>query len=230
VSPAAFIPLAEETGLIVPLGRWVLEEACRQAAEWADVHAAARAMSVTVNVSGRQLQQAGFIDEVRQALAASGLAPERLVLELTESTVIHHPEVARRRLDALKALGVRLAIDDFGTGYSALSYLRQFPIDVLKIDKSFVDQIAAGGQPAALAAAIVALGDALDLRTVAEGVESAEQAVALAGMGCALGQGYHFSRPLAPEAVATWLDAAPAVPATGLGPSTDARPPRLVVA
>ena len=117
--------------------------------------------------------------------------------------------MARQRLVALKALGVRLAIDDFGTGYSALSYLRQFPIDVLKIDKSFVDPIAAGGQPAALAAAIVALGEALSLRTVAEGVESADQAALLEGMGCALAQGYHFSRPVAADAVSAWLDAAP---------------------
>ena len=216
VSPAEFIPLAEETGLIRSLGRWVLEEACRQGAAWAalgDAHGAP-AFSMTVNVSGRQLQQAAFVGEVAAALAASGFPAERLVLELTESTVIHHPEVARQRLTALKALGVRLAIDDFGTGYSALSYLRQFPIDVLKIDKSFVDDVAGGGQPAALAAAIIALGDALALHTVAEGVESAEQAAALRTMGCPLAQGYHFARPLAPEAVATWVTAGVAADGT----------------
>ena len=204
VGPGAFVPLAEETGLIRPLGRWVLEEACRQGAAWAAAGAAPD-FYVTVNVSGRQLQQAGFVDEVRAALAGAGLAAGRLVLELTESMVIHHPEAARERLCALKALGIRLAIDDFGTGYSALSYLRQFPIDVLKIDKSFVDQIAGGGQPAALAGAIVAIGDALSLRTVAEGVETAEQAAALSAMGCALGQGYHFARPLPPAEVDAWL-------------------------
>ena len=206
VSPAQFIPLAEETGLIRPLGRWVLEEACRQGAAWIAAAPDAPAFSVTANVSGRQLQQPGFVAEVEAALAESGFPAERLVVELTESTVVHHPDVARRRLTALKALGVRVAIDDFGTGYSALSYLRQFPIDVLKIDKSFVDEIAGGGQPAALAAAIVALGDALSLRTVAEGVETAEQAAALGRMGCALGQGYHFSRPVHPEAIAAgWI-------------------------
>ena len=206
VSPAQFIPVAEETGLIRPLGRWVLEEACRQGAAWIAAAPGAPAFSVTVNVSGRQLQQPGFVAEVEAALATSGFPAERLVIELTESSVVHHPDVARRRLTALKALGVRVAIDDFGTGYSALSYLRQFPIDVLKIDKSFVDEIAGGGQPAALAAAIVALGEALSLRTVAEGVETAEQAAALGRMGCALGQGYHFSRPVEPEAVAAgWI-------------------------
>jgi EAL domain-containing protein (putative c-di-GMP-specific phosphodiesterase class I) len=170
-----------------------------------------------VNVSGRQLQHAEFVGRGRGALAPSGFPPGRLVLELTESTVIHHPEAARRRLTALKALGVRLAIDDFGTGYSALSYLRQFPIDVLKIDKSFVDQVADGGQPAALAGAIVALGDALSLRTVAEGVESAAQAAALARMGCALGQGYHFSRPLTAADLARWVTDRSGGPADGPG-------------
>ncbi len=229
VSPAAFIPLAEETGLVRPLGRWVLEEACRQGAAWA-ADGAARGIpgfSVTVNVSGRQLQQVGFVGEVEAALTASGFPAERLVLELTESTVIHHPELARQRLVALKALGIRLAIDDFGTGYSALSYLRQFPIDVLKIDKSFVDEVASGGQPAALAAAIVALGDALELRTVAEGVESADQAAALRAMGCPLAQGYHFSRPVSPVAIAALLglgagDAARAVDARGGADQTTA--------
>ena len=195
--------MTEPTRLIGELGRWVLGEACRQGAAWHLL--GAPGLTIAVNVSGRQLQQETFVDEVRAALRASGLRAERLVLELTESTVIHHPEVARRRLEALKALGVRLAIDDFGTGYSALSYLRQFPIDVLKIDKSFIDPIAGGGQPAALAAAIVALGDALALRTVAEGVESAEQAEALRGMGCPLGQGYLFARPLEPAGVEALL-------------------------
>jgi diguanylate cyclase (GGDEF)-like protein/PAS domain S-box-containing protein len=206
VPPAEFIPLAEETGLIRPIGRWVLEEACRQGAAWTAGGApGATTMSVAVNVSGRQLQQPAFVDEVRAALEDSGFPAARLVLELTESTVIHQPEVARQQLGLLKALGVRLAIDDFGTGYSALSYLRQFPIDLLKIDKSFVDEIAAGGQPAALAGAIVGLGDALNLRTVAEGVESAEQAAALERLGCALAQGYHFSRPVGADAITALL-------------------------
>ncbi len=205
VTPAEFVPVAEETGLIVPIGRWVLEEACRAGGAWQRALAAdgqaARPFSVAVNVSGRQLARGEFVGEVESALAAAGLAPGRLTLELTESTVVHHPEAVRRRLESLRALGVRLAIDDFGTGYSALSYLRQFPIDVLKVDKSFVDPVAGGGQAAALAGAIVALGGALGLRTVAEGIESAEQAERLGAMGCALGQGFYFAAPLDPAEV-----------------------------
>jgi diguanylate cyclase (GGDEF)-like protein len=206
VLPGDFIPLAEDTGLIVPLGRWVLGEACRQAREWAEQGWGAD-LTVTVNVSGLQLYDAAFVEDVRQTLTTHRIAPHRLVLELTETVMVDRPELAMERFTALKALGVRLAIDDFGTGYSALSYLRQFPFDVLKIDKSFVDEVAAGGQPAALAAAIVALGEAFSLRTVAEGVESAEQVAALGRIGCTVAQGYHFSRPLGAEAVTAWLAA-----------------------
>ncbi len=209
VPPAAFIPLAEETDLIIPLGRWVLNEACRQGARWSADAPAGAGLYITVNVSGRQLAHVEFVGHVQEALRASGLAAANLILELTESTVIHQPEVALERLTALKALGVRLAIDDFGTGYSALSYLQTFPIDVLKIDKSFVDRVAEGGQAAALAAAIVGLGRALSLRTVAEGVEHVDQQAALTGMGCALGQGYLFARPLTADAVDALLRGSP---------------------
>ncbi len=223
VPPAEFIPLAEETGLIVPLGRWVLGEACRQARVWAD-HAWGTDLTVTVNVSGIQLYDAAFVEDVRLALAASGVTPQRLVLELTETVMVDRPGLALERFNALKALGVRLAIDDFGTGYSALSYLRQFPFDVLKIDKSFVDEVATRGQAATLAAAIVALGNAFALRTVAEGVESADQATALGEIGCAIAQGYHFSRPLAAEAVTAWLAAERVAPAPDpLGGVTETR-------
>ncbi|HEY0777117.1 MAG TPA: bifunctional diguanylate cyclase/phosphodiesterase, partial [Gemmatirosa sp.] len=222
ILPSEFVPIAEETGLIVPIGRWVLDEACRQAAAWqrARTRAAvggppAGPFTVAVNVSGRQLARAEFVAEVEAALVTSGLKPEQLVLELTETTVIHHPDAVRRRLESLKALGVRIAIDDFGTGYSALSYLRQFPIDVLKVDKSFVERIADGGQAAALAAAIVALGSALGLRTVAEGIENAAQAAELANMGCALGQGFHFAAPLSPDEVVAVLLRSPALECVG---------------
>jgi diguanylate cyclase (GGDEF)-like protein len=223
VAPAEFIPLAEEIGLIIPLGRWVLGEACRQARDWAAAGWGTD-LTVTVNVSGLQLYDPGFVDEVGAALAAFEIAPHRLVLELTETVMVDRPALALDRFTALKRLGVRLAIDDFGTGYSALSYLRQFPFDVLKIDKSFVDEVAGGGQPAALAAAIVALGEAFALRTVAEGVESAEQAAALGVLGCAVAQGYHFSRPLAASAVTAWLAEGRA--GAGLLSSPDGRAPR----
>jgi diguanylate cyclase (GGDEF)-like protein/PAS domain S-box-containing protein len=212
VSPARFIPLAEESGLIVELGRWVLFEACRAAAAW-PARPGGGAVGVGVNVSGRQLQDAAFPGEVRAALAESGLAPGRLTLEITESTIMRDTEATLAQLHALKALGVRLAIDDFGTGYSSLAYLQRFPVDVLKIDKAFVDGIARGGQDAALARTVIALGDTLSLRTVAEGVEDEAQRARLAAMGCELGQGYLFARPLDDAGLRAALAAAPARPA-----------------
>ncbi len=194
VSPAQFIPLAEESGLIVELGRWVLEEACRAAAAWPP-GADGPAPGVAVNVSGRQLLRADFPAHVAAALAASGLAPGRLTLEITETVLMRDTEAGLTVLRTLKALGVRLAIDDFGTGYSSLRYLQQFPVDVLKIDKSFVDGVARPGHDAALARTIVALGRTLGLRTVAEGVEHETQRERLAAMGCESGQGYLFARP-----------------------------------
>jgi EAL domain-containing protein (putative c-di-GMP-specific phosphodiesterase class I) len=195
VSPARFVPLAEESGMIAELGTWVLGEACRAAARWPAPPGGAAA-GVAVNVSGRQLQDAALAGHVRAALDASGLEPARLTLEFTESVIMQDTEATLAQLEALKALGVRLAIDDFGTGYSSLAYLQRFPVDVLKIDKAFVDGVARGGQDAALARTILALGDMLALRTVAEGVEEPEQRAHLLALGCQLGQGYLFARPL----------------------------------
>jgi EAL domain-containing protein (putative c-di-GMP-specific phosphodiesterase class I) len=210
VAPTEFIPVAEDTGLIIPLGRWVLAEACRQLAAWDGVD-----LAMTVNVSARQLYDPAFVGDVRAALADSGVGPGRVVLELTESVMLDRPELALERFTALKQLGVTLAIDDFGTGYSALSYLQRFPIDVLKIDKSFVDGLAQGGRHGSLARTIVALGRALSLRTVAEGVEEPAQRAALREVGCALGQGFLFARPLAPELVAAMLAGPSACRPTG---------------
>jgi diguanylate cyclase (GGDEF)-like protein/PAS domain S-box-containing protein len=197
VSPMDFIPLAEETGLIVPLGRWVLHAACRQAGAWRRAHPNAAALHVAVNVAERQLRDPDFVADVRAALAAGQLPSEALLLEITEGALVQEPERVRRTLVALKALGVRLAVDDFGTGYSSLSYLQRFPIDVLKIDKSFVRGVASEEGDRAIARTVVALGRTLGLHTVAEGVETEAQRAVLAGLGCDLGQGYLFARPLA---------------------------------
>ena len=203
ISPVDFIPLAEETGLIIPIGRWVLEEACREAAGWHRALAATQPAgggvhvpTVGVNIAAAQIQHADLVAEVRGALTAAGLPTSALTLEITETAMLADTDTAVSRLAALKALGVTLAVDDFGTGYSSLSYLQRFPVDVLKIDKSFVDGVAVPGHDPVLTRAIVALGAALGLRVVAEGIEREAQAEALRALGCALGQGYHFARPL----------------------------------
>jgi diguanylate cyclase (GGDEF)-like protein len=196
VVPMDFIPLAEETGLIVPIGRWVLREACKQAARWNGRRAGQPPLTISVNLSARQLQQSDLTAMVAEALDENGLDPSCLVLEITESLLIRDPEATARRLHDLKALGVRLAVDDFGTGYSSLSYLHRFPIDILKIDKSFVDELTRGEAAAALTHGIVRLGQALRLATVAEGIEDAQQRGELDASGCELGQGFYFAMPL----------------------------------
>jgi EAL domain-containing protein (putative c-di-GMP-specific phosphodiesterase class I) len=186
--PLTFIPLAEETDLIAEIGRWVLEESCVQAHVWDT--------SVSVNLSGRQLEQADLVEVVARALARSGLPAERLWLEITETVLMRDTEATIERLRALKALGVRLAVDDFGTGYSSLQYLRRFPIDLLKVAKPFVDGLTSGAEGAALAKTILDLGRSLGLRTVAEGIEGAAELAHLRRLGCDLGQGFLFAEPL----------------------------------
>jgi diguanylate cyclase (GGDEF)-like protein len=194
VAPLDFIPLAEETGMIVPIGEWVLREACTRVAEWNQ--RAGRPLSVSVNISAVQLDQSNLPQLVQAVLEECGLPPHSLVLELTESLMVDHRPETLRRLEAIKALGVRLAIDDFGTGYSSLAYLRQFPVDIIKIDKSFVDDVVDEPTAAALTHGIIQLGQALNLSTVAEGIEHAGQLSSLAGGNCELGQGYYFAEPL----------------------------------
>ena len=201
VPPGSFIPLSEETGLIVPLGSWVLEEACRQVRQWQLAQRAGEPpLKVTVNVSSRQLQEPGIVSMVRTALERTQLPAHTLVLELTESVLMQHTALTLTRLEELKALGLSLAIDDFGTGYSSLGYLQRFPIDILKIDKAFVDAVG-GETDAALARAVIALGDTLGLQTVAEGIEAPAQVAGLRQLGCELGQGFHFARPLPADAL-----------------------------
>jgi diguanylate cyclase (GGDEF)-like protein/PAS domain S-box-containing protein len=204
IPPSAFIPLAEETGLIIPIGRWVLERACQQTRQWQE--AAGRGLSISVNLSARQFQDPGLVPDVARTLRHADLDPNSLVLEITESLLMHDTEATIAKLDELKRLGVRLAIDDFGTGYSSLSYLRRFPVDILKVDKSFIDAVADNIEDSALAKAIIELGQTLRLQTVAEGVEASEQASQLRTLHCELGQGYYFAHPLDADQVAALLE------------------------
>jgi EAL domain-containing protein (putative c-di-GMP-specific phosphodiesterase class I) len=193
VGPADFIPLAEATGLVVPLGRWVLEHACRQMATWAE--ASPSPLWVSVNISATQLRNPRFVDDVRAALEGAGLAAGQLVLEITESVIVQGVDEAAGRLLDLRRLGVRVALDDFGVGYSSLSYLQALPIDLLKIDRSFVESVVPVGGRASLVPTIIRLAQVLGLQTVAEGIERPEQVDELRALGCDLGQGYLFAHP-----------------------------------
>jgi diguanylate cyclase (GGDEF)-like protein/PAS domain S-box-containing protein len=204
--PQHFVPLAEETGLIVQLGSWVLAEACRQLQVWRAAYPELR-LAISVNISGRQLQGSGLALALRQTLTSSGVEPSSVVLEITESVLMQETDAVLERLQQLKVLGVRLAIDDFGTGYSSLSYLQRFPIDILKIAKPFVEDVGQGADRSALARAIVGLGDTLKLQTIAEGIERAEQRAALIDLGCTLGQGHHFWPALSAAAIEELLTA-----------------------
>jgi len=205
LEPAEFVPIAEDAGLIVPIDRWVMEEACHRAAGWNARRPADRPLTITVNVSARCLQQPGMPTVVARVLDESGLPPQCLVLEMTESLLVHDTEATVQRLTALRAQRIRVAIDDFGTGYSSLAYLRRFPMDIIKLAKSFVDDIAVDPQASAVARAIVQLGHLLHLTTIAEGIEAAEQLDRLLESGCELGQGYYFAKPLDPEEVEALL-------------------------
>jgi diguanylate cyclase (GGDEF)-like protein len=204
VAPAAFVPLAEETGLIAPLGRWALGEACRQARAWQETVAAPPA--VAVNLSPRQFQQPGLVEDVAEALRASGLPPRLLSLELTEGAMVADADEAVAILRQLKGLGVGLAIDDFGTGYSSLAYLQRLPVDRLKVDRRFVAGLGRDAGDDAIVEAVVGLAHTLGLGVVAEGVETAEQAARLRELGCRLGQGFYFGRPQSAEAVRALLE------------------------
>jgi diguanylate cyclase (GGDEF)-like protein len=216
VSPVEFVPIAEDSGLIVPIGRWVLEEACHQATAW---RLQGHMLGMSVNVSGRQLDADELIDDVRHALEGSGLDSAALTLEVTETTLMRDADATAKRLRSLKQLGVRIAIDDFGTGYSSLAYLRQFPADALKIDRSFISGIAASKESAALIHTLVQLGKALDIETLAEGIEEQSQLQTLQREHCDQGQGFLFARPLDVPAMEEFLrttrSASPRAAATG---------------
>ena len=207
VMPMDFVPLAEETGLIGSIGAWVLTEACRAGKTLQPVDPEARSLNMAVNLSARQLQRPELVQEIARVLLETGLQPERLVLEITESVMMQDMVLSNQRLTQLKHLGVQLAVDDFGTGYSSLNYIRRFPVDILKVDKSFVDGVAEGGEESALTAAIIELAGILNLRPVAEGIERADQLEKLLELHCELGQGYYFSEPLTLEGVHELLSA-----------------------
>ena len=204
IPPLEFISLAEDTGVILPLGRWVLREACRQAKSWQKKFGLP-SLSIHVNVSVTQLGDAALADDVAQILRDSQLRPDCLILEVTESVLMRETDITSGNLQGLKEIGARIAIDDFGTGYSSLGYLQRFPIDLIKIDKSFIDRVGQGAEASAVVRAIVKLSQSLDLLTCAEGIESEMQIAELDALGCALGQGYYYAQPLEVDAAGLLL-------------------------
>jgi EAL domain-containing protein (putative c-di-GMP-specific phosphodiesterase class I) len=194
VLPVEFIPFAEDTGQIIAIGRWVLEEACRQGKRW---HTFGDPLSIAVNLSPRQLQDPELVDFVRSTLAATGLPPSSLLLELTETALMSEPDAGFEVIRRLKRLGIRLAIDDFGTGYSSLAYLHRLPVDVIKVDRSFIADLGLGSDRSTLARGVLELVRSLQVSTVAEGVETSGQLAALRDLRCQLGQGFIFSQPVA---------------------------------
>ncbi len=208
VPPEVFVPLAEETGLIVPLGEWVLGKACRQAVQWQDLRPS-RPPGISVNLSVRQLRQDDLVQRVARIVEESGLPSEVLSLEITEGLMLENEESLLAKLQGLKALGLGLEIDDFGTGYSSLSYLKRLPVEVLKIDRSFVEDLTENPEARKVVAGIVNLARALNLSTVAEGIETREQLETLKALGCERGQGYLFSRPVPAAEIPSLLTPGP---------------------
>jgi EAL domain-containing protein (putative c-di-GMP-specific phosphodiesterase class I) len=206
IPPVQFIELAEETGAIVRLGAWVLDRAVEVAAGW---EPAAAAPYVSVNVSVRQFRTAGFVDVVFGTLARHGLPADRLTLEITESLLLGEHDEITADISRLRAAGIRISIDDFGTGYSSLSYLHRVPVDVLKLDKSFVDTIAVSDKQLALVRGIIQLAATLQMSVVAEGIETPTDDALLREAGCDFGQGYHYAKPLPEPQAAAWLRAEP---------------------
>jgi EAL domain-containing protein (putative c-di-GMP-specific phosphodiesterase class I) len=218
--PAQFIPLAEETGLIVPIGLWVLKEACAQNMAWQ--RRGLRPVSMAVNLSPRQFVDEYLLTDIDEALAASGMSPVLLQLEVTESMVMRNVPRAIKVLDAIQSRGIRLAIDDFGIGYSSMSLMKQFPIDTIKIDRSFVRDLPDDSEDRAIAQAIISMGKALGMTVVAEGVETVEQEIFLRDHACDEMQGYLFSKPVPPEQLADLLRSAPLMISPPLQPAASA--------
>jgi diguanylate cyclase (GGDEF)-like protein/PAS domain S-box-containing protein len=205
LKPSAFMPLAEETDLITPIGRWVLEEACQQAKRWEEEHPLASPMMMEVNLSARQLARRGLAQTVEEALRRTNLAAHALALDITETVLIGASEHNAQALEALKKMGIRLYLDDFGTGYSSISYLKRLPVDRVKVDRTFVKGLGGNATDTALVRMIIELCHTLGIEVLAEGVETSDQAALLKDMGCDLGQGYYFARPLRSEELAEQL-------------------------
>jgi EAL domain-containing protein (putative c-di-GMP-specific phosphodiesterase class I) len=199
VSPGDFIPIAEETGLIVPMGQWVLEQACRQIHYWQENYPQYPPLQISVNLSGKQFINCNLIQQIKSVLEETHVAPQSLKLEITESMVMEDFDAAIEMLQQMRNLGIELSIDDFGTGYSSLSYLHRFPISTLKIDRSFVSRMTEHGENAEIVRTIVMLARSLKMDVVAEGVETQEQLSQLAILECEYGQGYYFAKPLSAE-------------------------------
>ena len=204
VSPGEFIPVAEDTGLIVPLGEWVLKTACRQTKEWQD--AGLPPISISVNISGKQFQEDNFLKKISNIIEDSSLNPKWLELEITENVLMHHAQITAEILHEIKEMGVRLSMDDFGTGYSSFNYLKSFPLDIIKIDKSFIDEIPQNPNDAAIVNAIISMAHNLNLHVVAEGVELKQQQIFLRDHGCDEIQGYYYSRPLPAKEFAEFFE------------------------
>jgi EAL domain-containing protein (putative c-di-GMP-specific phosphodiesterase class I) len=197
IPPLQFIPVAEECGLIVPIGRWVMREACRQARAWLD--AGLPVLTIAVNVSAMEFRDASFLEDLFSTIGNTGFDPKSLEVELTESVLMKHAGSVAATLQSLREVGIRVAIDDFGTGYSSLGYLRKFPLDALKIDQSFVRQIDTAGEDTAIVTAVIGMAQSLKLRVIAEGVETVEELEFLRAHHCEEAQGYYFSRPVPAE-------------------------------
>ncbi|HZO13900.1 MAG TPA: EAL domain-containing protein, partial [Polyangiaceae bacterium] len=204
ISPVSFIPIAEEAGLITPLGHWVLREACQQMVTWTKSYHTPTPLHVSVNLSAKQFDD-DVSEHVEQALRDSGLEPSQLKLEVTESAVLENRELATETLERLKQIGVRVSLDDFGTGFSSFSYLHQLPYDTLKIDRSFVSRLGVGRKEGGIVHAIITLAHNLGMDVVAEGVETEAQAQQLSGMWCEYAQGFYFAKPVEAQVAATMI-------------------------